>query len=463
MIRSLYVRTVLIFIAAVIISLGVSFMLAIHMYSRNVTSLAEDQMIASGKKIIRELGDAPPESLQTVLENAVDVPGLRVKIMDENGKTISYGDGGSGEKTPISPSQLKPVLQGGIYRGTVTYIHDHHKTASLLIGLPFQLHDQSYALYITPELSKLLDMFRKFTLTVFGCVLLAGSLLILLAARYIVKPVQMMTEATKRMAKGDFGIVLRTKRKDELGVLTDSFNEMAGSLRMLDKLRSDFVNNVAHEIQSPLTSISGFSKALRTKTMTEEGRKHYLTIIEEESQRLSRLSANLLRLSVLQQDQQLHHPGYFRLDEQIRRSIIASEPQWHEKGIEPELDLDDVTIYGDADSLEQVWHNLISNSIKFTEPQGEITITLRLIDGMAVAVVRDNGHGIGHEELQHIFTPFYKADKARDYAVKGNGLGLSIVKAIIDVHGGSIEAESEPGVHTLFTVRLPIRPKTEIV
>ncbi|NBD26930.1 sensor histidine kinase [Paenibacillus glycinis] len=456
MTRSLYVRTVLIFIAAVIISLVFSFVLAIHMYSSNVTTLAEEQMIAQGKKIISELTEASPEELATVVGNAVEVPGLRVKIMDAEGRTVGYGDGGSKQRTPISKAQLDLVLQGGIYRGTVAYTKEHPGPAALLIGLPFQLSDKPYALYITPELYRILDMFRKFTLTVLGYVLVAGSLLILLAARYIVKPVQRLTDATKRMAKGDFGIVLESRRKDEIGDLTESFNEMAGSLRMLDKLRSDFVNNVAHEIQSPLTSIAGFSKALRTKTMTEEGRKHYLTIIEEESQRLSRLSANLLRLSVLQQDHELHNPGFFRLDEQIRRSVIASEPQWRAKDIEPELELADVTVYGDPDSLEQVWHNLISNGIKFAERQGEIAITLRQEEDEAVVEIRDNGRGIGEDELQHIFTPFYKADQARDYAVKGNGLGLSIAKEIIDMHHGSIEAASEPGVQTSFTVRLPI-------
>ncbi|MBM7564182.1 sensor histidine kinase [Paenibacillus sacheonensis] len=463
MIRSLYVRTVLIFIVAVIISLAAAFVLAIHMYSNNVKSLAEGQIIAYGKKIIGELGEAPSESLATVMRNAVDLPGLRVKIMDENGRAVAYGDAGSGEQTPITAEQLDLVIHGGIYRGSVTYIRKHHNTASFLIGMPFQLDKRPHALFITPEIARLTETFRKFTLTVLGSVLLAGSLLILLAARDIVKPVQRLTDATRRMAKGDFGIMLQSKRKDEIGVLTESFNEMSGSLRQLDKLRTDFVNNVAHEIQSPLTSITGFSKALRTKTMTEEGRRHYLNIIEEESQRLSRLSANLLRLSVLQQDRELHHPGRFRLDEQIRRSVIACEPQWSAKGIEPELDLDGVTVYGDADSLEQVWHNLISNSIKFSDRGGTLAIKLRRHGEFAVAEVRDRGQGIGKDELQHIFTPFYKADSARDYAVKGNGLGLSIAKEIVDMHGGSIEAESEPGVQTSFTVRVPIEPKGGIV
>ncbi|WP_219838240.1 cell wall metabolism sensor histidine kinase WalK [Paenibacillus sp. R14(2021)] len=463
MTKSLYVRTVLIFIAAVMISLIMAFILAIHMYSSNVKSMAEGQMIALGKKMISGMNEAPPSSLPNIIRNIVDLPGTRVKILDENGKTIAYGDGGSGKETPILQKQLALVIQGGVYRGKVAYNKEHSGPPSFLIGLPFQMEGKPYALYISPEINKLLDEFRKFTLTVLTSVLITGSLLILLAARYIVKPVQRLTEAAKRMAKGDFGIVLQSRRRDELGALTAGFNEMARSLRMLDKLRSDFVNNVAHEIQSPLTSITGFSKALRTKQMSEEERRQYLTIIEEESQRLSRLSTNLLQLSVLQQNSKLHHPAYLRLDEQLRRSIIASEPQWSAKGIQPELELEAVTAYGDADSLEQVWHNLINNSIKFSPAGGRIEITMSREDGFAIVGITDYGHGIEPDELPHIFTPFYKADKSRDYAVKGNGLGLSIVKEIVDMHRGTIEAKSRPGVQTVFTVRIPVQPVEEIV
>ncbi|SFS55775.1 cell wall metabolism sensor histidine kinase WalK [Paenibacillus sp. BC26] len=462
MIKSLYVRTVLVFVGVVIASLIFGFFLATRLYSNSIKELGEEQLIESGKRIIMMIQKAPEAqsaaSLDEVTSNIVLIPVFKVKIVDERGASVKYGS----EIDPkaqfsITPAQYGHVIKGGIYRGTLlANQEDKHGPETTLIGLPFEFRDRPYALFISPELNDLLDVFRRVMLTVLFSVLATGSLLILLASRFIVKPLQRLTRATKRMAQGDFGIKLQTKRKDEIGALTASFNEMAKSLRMLDQMRSDFVNNVAHEFQSPLTSITGFSKALRTKPMDEAGRQHYLTIIEEESQRLARLSANLLRLSVLQQDQGPVHPVYYRLDEQIRRIIIASEPQWSVRGIEFELELEDLTIHGDKDSLDQVWHNLISNSIKFSQDASCIEITLKQVGELAVITVRDHGKGIPPEEQQRIFTPFYKVDQSRDYAVKGNGLGLSIVKRIVDLHHGEITVSSAPGVETVFTVRLPL-------
>ncbi|MGG2065669.1 histidine kinase dimerization/phospho-acceptor domain-containing protein [Bacillus sp. S14(2024)] len=159
-------------------------------------------------------------------------------------------------------------------------------------------------------------------------ILFFGSLLIIIAARYVVSPLVRLTEVTRKMAQGNFTIVLPTKRKDEIGALSASFNEMAKELGKLDQMRQEFVSNVSHEIQSPLTSISGFSKALKQKKMSEENRLRYLNIIEQESDRLSRLARNLLRLSHLQHDQLQLNLSHFRLDEQLRNVTIGLEPQW---------------------------------------------------------------------------------------------------------------------------------------
>ncbi|WP_308635120.1 sensor histidine kinase [Paenibacillus silvisoli] len=464
MIKSLYVRTVLVFVGVVIVSLILAFFLATKLYSNSIKSMGEEQLIESGKRIIMMIQNAPEAKTASTLREATGnimlTPVFQVKIVDERGAVVKYSRGvDPNAQLPITSEQYEHVISGGIYRGVVDlHPRETHGSELMLIGLPFEFREQPYALFISPELNELFDIFRRVMLTVLLSVLAMGSLLILLASRFIVKPLQRLTRATKRMAQGDFGIVLQTKRKDELGVLTASFNEMAGSLRMLDQMRSDFVNNVAHEFQSPLTSITGFTKALRTKPMDEAGRRHYLTIIEEESQRLARLCSNLLRLSVLQQDRQPAHPASYRLDEQIRRIIIASEPQWSAKGIEFDLDMPDMTIYADEDSLDQVWHNLISNSVKFSKDNGTIGITLAERDGTAVVTVRDYGKGIPPEEHQHIFTPFYKVDKSRDYAVKGNGLGLSIVKRIVELHHGEISVASVPAKETAFTVTLPLQP-----
>jgi signal transduction histidine kinase len=231
---------------------------------------------------------------------------------------------------------------------------------------------------------------------------------------------------------------------------------MAKELGMLDQMRQDFVANVSHEIQSPLTSISGFSKALKNKTMDETKRIHYLTIIEEESERLSRLSENLLKLSSLQYELHPFHPQYYRLDEQLRGIVIACEPLWGLKQQRIDLELAEVTIQADEDQLNQVWLNIIHNSIKFTPDKGAISIELKVKSGSAVVTITDSGVGIPAEELDDIFKPFYKVDKARSGSTGGSGLGLSIVKRIVDIHQGDIEVTNAPTGGTVITLKLPL-------
>jgi signal transduction histidine kinase len=258
------------------------------------------------------------------------------------------------------------------------------------------------------------------------------------------------------MAQGQFDVQLQTNRKDEIGQLNASFNEMALELAQLDRMRREFVANVSHEIQSPLTSISGFAKAMRQKPMSEENRIYYLTIIQEESDRLSRLSQNLLRLSSLQHDRHPVQSTAFRLDEQLRKVVIALEPQWSGKEIALELDLKPVTVHADEDQLSQVWTNLLSNSIKFTPVHGKVFIRAYADGRSAVVRITDNGIGIPEDQRTDIFKPFHKVDKARDRAVSGSGLGLSIVKQIVDRHEGRIWADEEPGGGSVFTVELPL-------
>jgi signal transduction histidine kinase len=188
-------------------------------------------------------------------------------------------------------NNVEHVLAGDIADGIST--GENHLP---IIGVPFQVDGEPYALFLTVDKNSVEDEIMNSIHLMYIIILFFGSLLILVAARYIVNPILRLTEATKRMAKGNFDFELPTKRKDEIGVLSLSFNEMAKELSKLDRMRKEFVANVSHEIQSPLTSISGFSKALKQKKMSEESRIHYLNIIEEESERLSRLSQNLLRL-----------------------------------------------------------------------------------------------------------------------------------------------------------------------
>lgn len=263
--------------------------------------------------------------------------------------------------------------------------------------------------------------------------------------------------ALKSIAKGDFNIQLETLKKDDpFKTLIDHINHMATQLKQMEEMRQEFISNVSHEIQSPLTSISGFAHALQYEQLTNDERKHYLSIIETESRRLSKISDNLLKLTSLESE---HHPfeqKNYSLDHQLRSIILACEPNWREKDFEMDVSLEKVTIFADEDLMSQVWTNLIHNSIKFTPRLGKISVYLQKIDNNAVIKISDTGIGISEKDQAHIFERFYKADKARDRSKSGSGLGLSLVKKIIELHKGTIFVESEVEKGTTFTVLLPV-------
>ena len=264
-------------------------------------------------------------------------------------------------------------------------------------------------------------------------------------------------DAMERIAKGDFSIRLESENMD--GVMTgliDRVNKMALELGQMENMRQEFISNVSHEIQSPLTSIRGFAQALEDEKLTQEERRHYLNIIETESTRLSRLADDLLRLASLEADQVKFTPKVYRLDQQIRSLILTCEPQWRDKAIELDVALDELTITADEDLLSQVWLNLLHNGIKFTGQGGLIRVTLQSRGDQAEFRIADSGVGISPEDRMHIFERFYKADKSRTRSQEGSGLGLSIVKKIVDMHRGQIDVESEMGQGTTFIILLPI-------
>ncbi|MGS0430073.1 envelope stress sensor histidine kinase HitS [Bacillus paranthracis] len=264
-------------------------------------------------------------------------------------------------------------------------------------------------------------------------------------------------EPIQKIAKGDFSVKIRNEEKynGEIGVLVKSINDMTDELNAMEKMRQEFVSNVSHEIQSPLTSIKGFARALQDNNLSEEKREHYLTIIETETTRLSKLSQNLLKLTLLESEEYTPERVTYRLDQQLKQIVLNSEPLWAEKEIELDLDLEKVHITADQESMSQVWINLIHNSIKFTPSSGRISIKLKEYETLVEVRIRDTGIGISEEQKQHIFERFYKADSSRNRAYGGSGLGLAIVKKVLDLHQGEIKVESEEGSGTEFIVRIP--------
>ncbi|MFF2481564.1 sensor histidine kinase [Paenibacillus sp. NPDC058071] len=266
-------------------------------------------------------------------------------------------------------------------------------------------------------------------------------------------------DAMRRIAKGDFKVRLDIGRRNRgpFETIMHEINHMAVELDEMEQLRQAFISDVSHEIQTPLTSISGFARALQNDSLPQETRRSYLRIIESESVRLSRLSDNLLKLSSLESDHHPFEPKAYRLDRQLGNLILSCEPQWTEKRLEMNVDMDEVLVFGDEDLLSQVWINLLGNAIKFTPEGGRIDVRLSrdAADQSVRFRIADNGIGIPEESRELVFQRFYKADKARSRKTGGSGLGLSLAKKIVDMHKGHIFLESEPGQGAAFTVILP--------
>jgi signal transduction histidine kinase len=274
-----------------------------------------------------------------------------------------------------------------------------------------------------------------------------------------------MIDALKRISQGDFHVNLdwgfgdrkeRQGRPHPYAQLANSINDMAANLKAMEELREEFISNVSHEIGSPLTSIIGFARALKDEHLDREQRDRYLTIIETECLRLSKLSENLMKLAVLDSERHPFHPFPYRLDKQLISLILACEPQWEAKHIEMTVEAGEVEVNADEDLMSQVWMNLLHNAIKFTPEGGSISVSLSHHGEQAVVRIADTGPGIDEQEQQRIFERFYKADKSRTRIVGGSGLGLSIAHKIIEMHRGTISVYSRPGEGAAFTVQLPL-------
>jgi signal transduction histidine kinase len=280
-----------------------------------------------------------------------------------------------------------------------------------------------------------------------------GTSITALLSKWMVKPVHNLIEAIEEVAKGDFLVSVKGSNIPELESLAASFNKMVRELAGIEMLRTDFINNFSHEFKTPIVSIKGFAKLLKEDGVTGEEAKEYLDIIIQESQRLADLSTSVLNLSKVESTEIISEKEVYALDEQIRRAILILEPKWRAKDLLVDVDLENITIYNNAPLLQQIWVNLLDNAIKFTDKGGELQVSLRRVDSSIQFCLRDNGVGIDEETKQHIFDKFYQGDTS--HAVIGNGLGLTLVKKIVNLCNGRIEVESSPGKGSIFTVFLP--------
>ena len=286
--------------------------------------------------------------------------------------------------------------------------------------------------------------------------LVIGTLVAFAISRIPLKPVNRMVDAMNKLAGGDFDVRLKPGKAMQniaaAAEITESFNTMAQELSQTRMLRSDFINNFSHEFKTPIVSIAGFAKLLKRDNISEEQKRQYINVIEEESLRLADMATNMLSLSRVENQQLISDVRRYNLSEQIRYCVLLLEEKWEKKKIELDLDFDEYEISAGEELLKQAWINLIDNAVKFSPEGGRVAIRIKRDKGNVTVQISNEGRGIKPENLSKIFNKFYQEDES--HSGKGNGIGLAIVEKVVTLHKGTVKAESGDGV-TIFTVTLP--------
>ena len=301
---------------------------------------------------------------------------------------------------------------------------------------------------------------REIQYKIIGIVMVAQLIAWLLAfivsfiiTRQITKPIKKMRVAAKSISAGNFNERIPITANDEIGELAKSFNLMTQSLSELEQMRTSFLSNVSHELRTPMTIIGGFVEGILDGTISKEDMDKYLGIVLSEVRRLSRLVKDLLEATRLEQGKIKINKSNFDMNRLVTESLLSYEQQLEKKeiGVNFVFEGESCYAYADKDSIKRVMLNLIDNAIKFTPDGGKICVATKKDAGKVSTVIENTGEGISENDLRHIWERFYKSDKSRSMDKKGVGLGLYIVKTIINQHGGEIFAESKEGEFARFT------------
>ena len=303
-----------------------------------------------------------------------------------------------------------------------------------------------------------MGMIKKMSLSGFvaliAVALVVVSLMSYFVGRRILAPMVKLSKASKEIARGNYNISVSDSSKlEEVQTTFRNFNAMVRQLDSISTMSNDFVANVSHEFKTPLTAIEGYATLLQDHDLSPQERDEYIAKILHNSHRLSALVGNILSLSKIESEQIAPQYSYFRLDEQIRQAVVMLESAWSEKDITFDVALDSVQIHSCESLLLHVWTNLISNAIKFSQNNSTVELCLLEQTECVVFTVRDHGCGMSEDVQTHIFDKFYQGDPS--HKSEGYGLGLPMVKRIIELTDGVIEVNSTPNEGTLFRVILP--------
>ncbi|WP_026859170.1 sensor histidine kinase [Jeotgalicoccus psychrophilus] len=456
--KSLYVKFVVMTLGIMILSFFIAFVVSNAYYQYNLKASNDEKNTEIATEIASFIDANPEISLEEYLTTIADA-GYQMYLADTDNNEQFFG---AEFNVPILPEDvIGNVLSGEIYHGMANFEAEIFVTGffanelSNTIGVPVEHNGTAYALFLRPDINLLFNEMHLLFGILFMLTVLLSIVLVFISAHFLIKPVTKLSEATKLLAAGDYSVHdLDTNRRDELGELSSNFARMSRQIEYNDKIQKDFISNISHDIQSPLSSIKGYNKLLN-KPLTAAERTEYTETVDFEIDRLSTMTEQLLVLSSIDHEDYLLRKESYNLREQLERLIKVYEWKINEKGLMLSHKLQDTEIVADKALMNTVWDNLLSNAVKYNGDAGSIDIEMTRYKAHTVITISDTGEGIDNTSIDKIFDRFYRADTARTSSIGGTGLGLSIVKKILDLHNGSINVRSNENGAT-FTVRLPV-------
>ncbi len=361
----------------------------------------------------------------------------------------------------ISPTVMNEV-NNGLELSRLDSLEGIFDSPHIINAVPIYMRS-SYVcgiVFVCSAESSMNDFMEVLIKTVVLCslwVMLAALIAIYFISERISAPLKEMRQAAKSFAAGDFDVRVPVVGKDEVAELAIAFNNMASSLASLDEMRNNFMSSVSHDMRTPMTTISGFIDCILDGAIPPEKHEHYLRVIRDEVQRLSRLVATLLDISRIQAGDRKFVMKPFDICEMARQIIISFEQKIESKGLDVEFDADgdNIMVNGDHDAIYQILYNICDNAVKFSRDGGLFRISIKNKDKKVAVSVYNDGEGIPYADQPYIFERFYKSDKSRGKDKSGVGLGMFISKTIINAHNEDISLRSEPGEFCEFTFTLP--------
>ena len=413
------------------LSAAISITVLILIFGPIMKETAQTQIEAissSIDKLTKETDLSADEIIELTVNNSFDVSEISESSKDYNSYKIdvdkSYGKTISVESNGIFPSITAYMkVRDGYYRFDSFVSSGTYWMVSIVILISFLV------------------------------AIILGTIITGFLSRIMLRPLDDLSIATAEITRGNFNVQIPVPNSREYAPLIKSFNKMAKELAGIETLRGDFISNVSREFKTPLASIQGFAKLLQDKNLSEEERAEYTEVIIDETSRLTKLAANILNITRVENQQTIGKKSRFSLDEQIRKIILMLEHSWSKKNINMQVELDDIYYLGNEELMAQIWQNIINNAIKFTPEDGVISVNLIRGDKNIICKIFDNGPQIAPQVKAHIFDKFYQGDKSR--ATEGNGLGLALVKRVVDLCGGRVYADNVKEGGVCFTVELP--------